>query len=93
MLLLFRRGFRIDYLTVVILFFSVLGAVDKILGNKFGIGKEFEKAFMLLGTMALSMISMIVLSRSFPFMYILSKILSKLIEAVSKKCGLMNKRS
>ena len=74
-----------NYLTVVILFFSVLGAVDKILGNKFVIGKELEKAFMLLGTMALSMISMIVLSRSFHFMYILSKILSKLIEAVSKK--------
>ena len=30
------------------------------LGNQFGIGKEFEKAFMLLGTMALSMIGMIV---------------------------------
>ena len=51
-----------NYLTVVILFFSVLGAVDKILGNKFGIGKEFEKAFMLLGTMALSMVGMIVIS-------------------------------
>ena len=32
------------------------------LGNQFGIGKEFEKAFMLLDTMALSMIGMIVVS-------------------------------
>ena len=51
-----------NYLTVIILIFSVLGALDRILGNRFGIGKEFEKAFMLLGTMALSMIGMIVIS-------------------------------
>ena len=44
------------------LVFSVLGAIDRILGNRFGIGKEFEKAFMLIGTMALSMIGMIVVS-------------------------------
>ena len=30
-------------LTIIILIFSVLGAVDKLLGNKFGIGEEFEK--------------------------------------------------
>ena len=51
-----------NYLTVIILVFSVLGALDKILGNRFGLGKEFEKAFMLLGTMSLSMIGMIVIS-------------------------------
>lgn len=49
-----------SYLTTVILIFSVLGALDRVLGNRLGIGKEFEKAFMLLGTMALSMIGMIV---------------------------------
>ncbi len=51
-----------NYLTVIILIFSVLGGLDRILGNRFGLGKEFEKAFMLLGTMALSMIGMIVIS-------------------------------
>lgn len=51
-----------NYLTVIILIFSILGALDKMLGNRFGLGKEFEKAFMLLGTMALSMIGMIVIS-------------------------------
>lgn len=49
-------------LTIVILIFSVLGAVDYVIGNKIGVGKEFEKGFMLLGTMALSMIGMIVIS-------------------------------
>lgn len=51
-----------NYLTIIILIFSVLGALDRILGNRFGIAKEFEKAFMLLGTMSLSMIGMIVIS-------------------------------
>lgn len=40
----------------------MLGALDRIIGNRFGLGKEFEKGFMLLGNMALSMIGMIVLS-------------------------------
>lgn len=44
------------------LVFSVLGAIDRIIGNRFGFGKEFERAFMLIGTMALSMIGMIVIS-------------------------------
>lgn len=48
--------------TVVMIVFSMLGAVDRILGSRFGLGKEFEKGFMLLGTMALSMIGMIVIS-------------------------------
>ena len=51
-----------SYLTIVILIFSVLGAIDKMLGNRLGLGKEFEKAFMLIGSMALWMIGMIVIS-------------------------------
>jgi len=49
-------------LYTVILIFSILGAADYLLGNKFGIGEEFEKGFRLLGSMALSMIGMIVLA-------------------------------
>ena len=51
-----------NYLTIVILIFAVIGGIDRIFGNRLGIGKEFEKAFMLLGVMALSMIGMIVIS-------------------------------
>ena len=40
----------------------MLGAIDRILGNRFGLGKEFEKGVMMLGTLALSMIGMIVIS-------------------------------
>lgn len=51
-----------NFLTIIILIFSILGALDRILNNKFGLGKEFEKSFNLFGTMALSMIGMIIIS-------------------------------
>lgn len=49
-------------LTIITLVFSALGAIDLIIGNKIGIGKEFEKAFSLFCPMALSMLGMIVLA-------------------------------
>ena len=49
-------------LTVVILLFSIFGAIDCILNNRFGVGKEWERGFHLMGTMSLSMIGMIVLA-------------------------------
>ena len=38
-------------ITVVVLLFSLPGAVDYVIGSKLGIGKEFEKAFSLFGPM------------------------------------------
>ena len=49
-------------LTVVILAFSALGAVDWLIGNKIGVGKEFERAFLLFCPLALSMLGMIVIA-------------------------------
>ena len=49
-------------LTAIILLFSFLGALDYIIGNKFGIGEEFKKAFSLFCPMALSMLGMIVVA-------------------------------
>lgn len=51
-----------SFLAPVIILFAVLGAIDYVIGNKFGIGEEFKKAFMLLGTLAFSMIGMIVIA-------------------------------
>jgi len=51
-----------SYLTIIILIFSILATIDRMFGSRLGLGKEFDKAFMLLGTMALSMIGMIVVS-------------------------------
>ena len=49
-------------ITVVILLFSMVGALDYILGNKLGLGEEFKKAFALFCPMALSMLGMIVIA-------------------------------
>ena len=49
-------------LTIIILIFSILGALDMLLGNKFGLGKEFEKGFALFVPMVFSMLGMLVLS-------------------------------
>ena len=49
-------------LIILVLLFSTLAAVDFVLGNKLGIGAEFERAFKLFAAMALSMIGMLVLA-------------------------------
>lgn len=49
-------------ITITILAFSLFGAVDYLLGNKIGVGKEFEKAFSLFCPMVLSMLGMIVIA-------------------------------
>lgn len=49
-------------LTIIIIIFSVLGAVDKLIGNKFGLGNEFEKGFKLFVPMAFSMLGILVIA-------------------------------
>lgn len=49
-------------LNYILLFFALIGVLDKIFGDKFGYGKEFEKGFSLFAPMALSMIGMIVVA-------------------------------
>ena len=66
-----------NILTYIILIFSLLGALDRVLNNRFGLGKEFEKGFILFGTMALSMIGMITIA---PF---IADILKPLFDFVS----------
>ena len=40
----------------------VLGGLDKILGNRFGLGQKFDDGFLLMGPMALSMTGIICLA-------------------------------
>ena len=51
-----------NVMTVIILAFSLLGALDWLAGSRFGIGKEFERAFALFCPMALSMLGMIIVA-------------------------------
>lgn len=66
-----------NFLTPVIIIFAILGGIDYVIGNRFGLGGEFKKAFTLLGVMMLSMTGMIIvapfigdcLSPAFDFIY------------------------
>lgn len=51
-----------NFVAVFMAIFSVIGALDRVIGNRFGLGEKFEKGFMLFGNMALSMIGMIIIS-------------------------------
>ena len=42
--------------------FAVLGAVDRIFGNRFGLGKEFEEGIMAMGSLAMAMLGIIALA-------------------------------
>lgn len=51
-----------NIVSIIMLVFATLGAIDRIIGNKIGIGKEFEKGILLLGQLVLSMMGMIILA-------------------------------
>ena len=42
--------------------FAVLGAIDRIIGNKFGLGKEFEEGILAMGSLAMAMLGIITLA-------------------------------
>ena len=42
--------------------FAVLGAADRVLGNRFGIGQEFENGIAAMGSLALSMVGIVCLA-------------------------------
>ena len=52
-------------ISIIVLIFSLLGALDRILGNRFGLGREFERGFELFSAMAMTMIGLIVLAPVF----------------------------
>ena len=51
-----------EILIGVMAVFALLGALDRILGNRFGLGQEFENGILAMGSLGLSMIGIIALS-------------------------------
>lgn len=51
-----------EILIAVMAVFAVLGALDRILGNKFGLGQEFENGILAMGSLALAMVGIIALA-------------------------------
>ena len=51
-----------DIIIWVMAVFAALGAIDRIIGNRFGLGEKFEEGILAMGSLALSMIGIIVLA-------------------------------
>ena len=51
-----------EILIAVMAAFAVLGALDRILGNRFGLGQEFENGILAMGSLALAMVGIIALA-------------------------------
>jgi ethanolamine transporter len=65
-----------DIIIYIMVIFMALGALDKIIGNKFGLGEKFDEGIMAMGTLAVAMIGVISIAP------VLAKILGPVIEPV-----------
>ena len=51
-----------EILIAVMAIFAVLGAIDRIFGNRFGLGQEFENGIQAMGSLALAMVGIVSLA-------------------------------
>lgn len=51
-----------EILIAVMAGFAVLGAIDRIFGNRFGLGQEFENGVLAMGSLALAMVGIVSLA-------------------------------
>jgi ethanolamine transporter len=51
-----------EIIIFIMMIFMVLGAIDRILGNRFGLGEEFENGFNAMGALALAMVGVVSLA-------------------------------
>ena len=51
-----------EILIAIMAGFSILGAVDRIFGNRWGLGKEFEEGILAMGSLALAMVGIVSLA-------------------------------
>lgn len=51
-----------EIVIAVMAVFAVLGAIDRIIGNRFGLGTEFENGILAMGSLALAMLGIIALA-------------------------------
>ena len=51
-----------EILIVIMAIFALLGALDRIWGNRFGLGREFEEGILAMGSLALAMVGIVSLA-------------------------------
>ena len=70
-----------EVLIFIMAAFAVLGAVDRIFGNRIGIGKEFEEGILAMGSLAIAMVGVITLAP------VLAKLLRPVVVPVYRFLG------
>ena len=70
-----------EILIAVMAIFAVLGAIDRVIGNRFGIGQEFENGILAMGSLALAMVGIIA------FAPVLAKLLRPVVVPVFSFLG------
>ncbi|MBS4030931.1 MAG: ethanolamine utilization protein EutH [Clostridiales bacterium] len=51
-----------DIIVYIMVFFMIVGALDKIMDNKYGYGEKFDEGFMALGSLAIAMVGVVSLA-------------------------------
>lgn len=51
-----------EIILYIMVIFMVLGAIDKIIGNKFGLGEKFDEGFIAMGSLAIAMVGVVSLA-------------------------------
>ena len=51
-----------EIIVYLMVLFMALGAIDRILGNRFGLGEKFEEGILVMGSLALAMVGIICLA-------------------------------
>lgn len=70
-----------EIIMYIIAFFIVVGGIDKCLGNKLGLAKQFEEGIMAMGALALSMVGIISLAP------VIAKVLEPVIVPIYSALG------
>jgi ethanolamine transporter len=70
-----------EIILYIMVAFMAIGAIDRIIGNKFGLGEQFEEGFMAMGSLALAMVGVVSLAP------VLAKILEPVIVPIYTALG------
>lgn len=70
-----------EIIVYIMVIFMIIGAIDKIIGNKFGYGEKFDEGFMAMGSLAIAMVGVVSLAP------VLANILSPIIVPIYSALG------
>ena len=70
-----------EIIMYIMVLFMIIGGIDKCIGNKLGLGEQFEEGIMAMGSLALSMVGIITLAP------VLANLLSPIVVPVYELLG------